>query len=84
MTRSLRPLFWLAPTLALAVALPLAAQQITVKTVAGGGPNNIPATAANLNYPVSGATDAAGDYLFADAQHVFRVDAKGVITIVAG
>lgn len=58
----------------------------TIHTVAGGGPNNMPATSANVLYPWDVAADGAGNfYISATDQHrVFKVDTSGQLTIFAG
>jgi sugar lactone lactonase YvrE len=62
------------------------AQQDVITTVAGGGPNAIPALNANLSNPYEVAVDAGNNvYVAAAGQHrVFKVSATGVITVVAG
>jgi len=67
-----------------AVAATTQAQQI-ITTVAGGGPNNMPALLANIS-PLHVAVDSAGNtYIGAPLQNrVFKVDATGQLTVVAG
>src|ERR1700686_4456119 len=62
------------------------AQQGIINTVAGGGPNNIPALAANLYYPRGIAVDSVGNYYIADYYQcrVFKVDTTGTLTVLAG
>jgi hypothetical protein len=64
------------------------AQQDYIKTLAGGGPNNVPATAANVPDPIAAATDNAGNYYFttyaAQEYRVFKVSASGTLTVFAG
>jgi sugar lactone lactonase YvrE len=70
-----------------ALTLSLAAQQDVINTVIGGGPNNMPATDANLNAPQYLAFDAQGNYYIAAyAQNrVFKVNpSTGVLTVFAG
>ena len=57
-----------------------------IQTIAGGGPNNLPATASNLQSPTYVTRDPAGDILLAvhNGHRVFRVDASGKLTVVAG
>ncbi len=57
-----------------------------IDTVAGGGPNNLPAVSASLNNPRAVATDAAGNlYIASPAQsRVFRVTSAGQLTVFAG
>ena len=49
--------------------------QNIITTVAGGGPNNVPAVSANIN-PEGVAVDAAGNLFIADivTHHIFKVD----------
>ena len=47
--------------LAIVFAVPELAQKIM--TVAGGGPNNLPAVSANLNGPIAAGLDASGHRL---------------------
>lgn len=77
----------------LLVILPLAAQyaaaQDILSTYAGGGPNNIPAVQANLQYPVNTAVDSSGNFYVVvgstdAASRVFKVNSTGTITVVAG
>ncbi|MGO9094120.1 MAG: hypothetical protein ACLQGV_02765 [Bryobacteraceae bacterium] len=62
------------------------AQQYLVTTVAGGGlpPTAAPASSTALGYTQSVATDAAGSAYFIASNCVFKVDASGVLTRVAG
>lgn len=57
-----------------------------IQTVAGGGPNNMPALEANLGTPGWIAVDTAGNLFVAarDQNRIFRVDASGLLTVVAG
>ncbi len=56
-----------------------------ISTVAGGGPNNLAATQANLQ-PVAVALDGLGNYYIAVAgqNRVFRVSAGGTLNVAAG
>ncbi|MBV9300557.1 MAG: choice-of-anchor D domain-containing protein [Acidobacteriaceae bacterium] len=65
----------------------------TISTYAGGGPNNVPATQANVPYPVNTAVDTAGNFYFViagaggngvSAHRVYKVTTSGTVTIVAG
>jgi sugar lactone lactonase YvrE len=69
-----------------AALLPAAAKVGTITTVAGGGPNNTPATDANVCIPITPISDAQGNlYISAGCRVVFRVDhATGSLTIMAG
>jgi Cep192 domain 4/NHL repeat len=57
-----------------------------IQTVAGGGPNNMPALDANLYIPAGGAIGPSGDrYIVAvDANRVYKVDSSGNLTVFAG
>ncbi|HET6372930.1 MAG TPA: hypothetical protein VFG76_06470 [Candidatus Polarisedimenticolia bacterium] len=55
----------------------------TIRTVAGGGPNNLPALFAAVR-PSVVLTDADGDLVFSDGRRVFRVDGTGRLTVIAG
>jgi trimeric autotransporter adhesin len=71
---------------ALSATLPADAQVARIETVAGGGPNNMPALAANLVDPLAVAVDAAGNLYVADAggARVYKVNPTGVLTVFAG
>ncbi len=71
--------------LALAVFIPRASAQYTINTVAGGGPNNVPAQQAGVGSPVSVALDRAGDVYISDAysNQIFKIS-SGTLTLVAG
>jgi len=60
--------------------------QYSISTVAGGGPNNLPALQSGIGYPASVARDAAGDTYIADAysSQIFEVSAAGTLTVIAG
>jgi streptogramin lyase len=63
------------------LAVPSFGQNII--TVAGGGPNNMPALSANV--PASAvALDSSGNLYVASSSRVFRVDASGQLTVYAG
>src|ERR1700758_1564062 len=57
-----------------------------INTVAGGGPNNVPATSANLNQPSGVVADVNGNLYIAvsTANRIFQVDSSGQLTVVAG
>jgi sugar lactone lactonase YvrE len=68
---------------AMIFAAPAMAQNIY--TVAGGGPNNVPAVSANLDGPVVVGVDASGNLYIATLFTVFRVDkGSGLLTLFAG
>jgi hypothetical protein len=63
------------------------AQSQTINTYAGGGPNNTPATNANIGSPYSVASDSAGNLYIASptTQRIFKVTAgTGILTVFAG
>lgn len=64
----------------------IAEGQNTIQTIAGGGPNNLPALQSSLGYPTGIAWDAAGNFyvLDSDSQRVLKKDTSGNITVVAG
>jgi hypothetical protein len=68
---------WLAPA---------ARGQNTVRTVAGGGPNNLPALKSGMGFPRSAALDHAGNLYVGDlyANLVLRISTTGNVTVVAG
>ena len=78
------------PRFVLAVATGLAcigvAEAQVIDTVAGGGPDNVPALSANLAQPVSVAVDGSGNLFLAarELHRVFKVDGSGQLTVVAG
>ncbi len=68
------------------LAAGIARAQAIIKTVAGGGPNNMPATQANVADAAGVAFDAAGDMYITSREEnrVFKVDTKGQLTVFAG
>ncbi|MGP0019574.1 MAG: hypothetical protein ACLPHP_13465 [Candidatus Sulfotelmatobacter sp.] len=73
--------------IAVALAAPQGSfSQYSISTVAGGGPNNLPALQSSIGYPASVARDAANNTYIADAysSQVFEVSAAGTLTVVAG
>ncbi|HKO03974.1 MAG TPA: hypothetical protein VJW51_04460, partial [Candidatus Acidoferrales bacterium] len=84
MTRSIRlaaGLFFLLPISAWAQSAPT-----TITTFAGGGPNNVPAASANLDFNYSATPDSAGNVYIPDVVRcvVFKVDSTGTLTVFAG
>ena len=63
-----------------------------INTFAGGGPNALPATGANLQYPSNTAVDSSGNYYIVgssadvgnEQNRVFKVSSSGTLTVVAG
>jgi len=67
--------------------IPVAAHaQNNIVTVAGGGPNNVPATSSSVGLPVGVAQDAALNLYIADSHGnvVYKVATTGQLTIFAG
>ncbi len=63
------------------------AQQDIITTVAGGGPNDIPALSANVNLAWEIAVDTQGNRYIAaggGSSRVFKISPAGLITVVAG
>ena len=62
------------------------AQEYVISTIAGGAPPPTPARAvkASIGDPTRLATDAAGNVYFSSLHSVFKVDAGGTLTRVAG
>ena len=57
-----------------------------IDTVAGGGPNNVPALSANVETPQGVVVDSAGNLFIASTplHHIFKVDTSGQLTLFAG
>jgi len=73
-------------TLAVLLLGATVAQAQIVNTVAGGGPNNLPATQASL-FPSALATDGLGNLYISECNlrsRVFKVDSTGQLTVFAG
>src|ERR1035438_1456659 len=62
------------------------AQQYVISTIAGGAPPATPSLAptASIGDPTRLATDAAGNVYFGSLHSLFKVDAGGTLTRVAG
>ncbi|MGB9490783.1 MAG: hypothetical protein WCA92_09975 [Terriglobales bacterium] len=61
--------------------------QYSINTIAGGGPNNLPATQSSLGYPSSVALDSAGNLYIANSYNssqILEVSTTGTVTVVAG
>jgi Bacterial Ig-like domain (group 3)/NHL repeat len=77
------------PCLAVVVAFFLAASQAqTISTIAGGGPNNLPASSSSIGYPWAVAVDSAGNTYISDnySNRIFKVDTSTPpqLTVLAG
>ncbi|HJT88176.1 MAG TPA: NHL repeat-containing protein, partial [Bryobacteraceae bacterium] len=72
--------------LGLAGGAPALAQQYTISTIAGGAPpaTPVPATSAAIGPPQRVAVDAGGNVYFSSSNSVFKIDAKGLLTRIAG
>src|SRR5438034_338345 len=68
--------------LVIVFAVPSFAQNI--RTVAGGGPNNVPALSAAISSLSAVAFDSSGNYYITTLTRVFRVDQSGQLTVYAG
>jgi trimeric autotransporter adhesin len=69
------------------LTLSAVAQQGVINTIVGGGPSNMPATDANLNFPSALAIDAQGNYYTVSEGNlqVLKVNpSTGTLTLVAG
>jgi uncharacterized protein (TIGR03437 family) len=62
------------------------AQQYSISTVAGGAPPATPAAAASISMGQPGrvALDASGNLYFSASNSVFKIDAHGTVTLIAG
>jgi sugar lactone lactonase YvrE len=84
--RSLNLVASICIVLAVALFTPqLALGQYTISTIAGGGPNNLPAVNASVGTAESVVLDSAGNLYIADSysSQVFKVS-SGTLTLVAG
>ncbi len=72
--------------IALLGLLCLHAQQYVISTVAGGAPIPTPTggTEVSINFPRGGVADSSGNMYFSTLNCVFKLDANGVMTLVAG
>ncbi len=63
----------------------LQAQQ-TINTVAGGGPNNLPAVSSSLGVPIGISQDPTGNIYISDAHsnRIYKVSISGQLTVFAG
>src|SRR5690242_16702020 len=80
----LRHILYLALSFVLLVSS--ANAQLIIDTFAGNGPNGLPATLTGIGNVRSVAVDGSGNLFIADQnnQRIYKVDANGTITIVAG
>ncbi len=63
-----------------------AAGQYAISTIAGGGPNNLPALRSSIGFAGSVAQDTAGNLYVSDSysSQIFKVSTAGTLTVVAG
>ena len=80
--------FWILAAAIIVIGLiaPAVWAQNIVKTIAGGGPNNLPALKSSMDSPATVAIDGAGNVYVAafNSGRVFRVASNGNVTVVAG
>jgi sugar lactone lactonase YvrE len=86
--RSPSPVSTVYIVLAIALCAPqLLFAQYAINTIAGGGPNNLPAAKSSLGYPVGVALDSAGNVYIAESylsSQILEVSTTGTVTVVAG
>lgn len=60
--------------------------QYAINTVAGGGPNGLPALSSSIGYSSSVARDASGNSYVADvnSSRILKIDTTGTVTVFAG
>lgn len=61
--------------------------QYSISSIAGGGPNNLPAVNASIGFPQAVAFDSAGNAYIANAylpSQIFKVSTTGTLTLIAG
>jgi hypothetical protein len=70
----------------LTFSAPISWAQHTITTVAGGGPNNLPALQAGIYAPQSVFKDSLGNLYVAaiNANAIYKIDTAGTLTRVAG
>jgi len=71
---------------AVTVCLTMALHAQNISTIAGGGPNSLPATSSSIGFPWAVAVDSAGNTYISDtlSNRVFKVDGSGNLTIFGG
>lgn len=84
--RSVRPALIFSTIVVVLFAPQVLLAQYAISTVAGGGPNNLPALSASIGPTVGLAIDTQGNAYIASgpSNHVFKVDTSGTLTVVAG
>jgi sugar lactone lactonase YvrE len=68
----------------LGVSLAGAVKAQTITTIAGGGPNGIPAIVSNIRLPQGVAADSVGNVFIVTSNQVYKTDTNGLLTIYAG
>jgi hypothetical protein len=66
---------------------PFSLGQYSISTIAGGGPNNLPALSSSIGYPAGLALDSSGNTYIADSYYssqILKVSSTGIVTVVAG
>ncbi|MGB8062784.1 MAG: hypothetical protein WCF26_12875 [Candidatus Sulfotelmatobacter sp.] len=61
--------------------------QYVIHSIAGGGPNSLPALSSSIGYPVAVAQDASGNTYIANSylsSQILKVSVAGVVTVAAG
>jgi sugar lactone lactonase YvrE len=56
----------------------------TITTIAGGGPNGLPAAVSNLREPQGVAVDNVGNVFVSTPNQIYKIDTSGQLTIYAG
>lgn len=87
----MRPIYF-ATSLCIVFAVALVAPQVSlgqyaITSIAGGGPNNLPALSSSIGYPVGVAFDGSGNAYIADSyfsSQILKVSSSGTVTVVAG
>lgn len=72
--------------LALVLLPQIALAQYAISTIAGGGPNNLPALQASVGNPEAVVLDAPGNAYISDfySSQILKVSTTGTVTVVAG
>jgi trimeric autotransporter adhesin len=77
---------FLSSALLLLTASQFSLAQYSISSVAGGGPNNLPAAQSSIGFAQSVAFDGSGNAYIADSysSQIFKVSASGTLTVVSG
>lgn len=78
-SRSLR--LYIGSLIAVFSVVQFSLAQYSISSVAGGGPNNLPALQSSLGFAQSVALDGAGNVYIADSysSHIFKVSTTGTL-----